>query len=147
MLKIDENKLTIKQEKFCLEYAKSGNAAESYKKAGFKCKNPQIASASATRLLKNVNIQAKLQQIQAELQQDDIVEIVEVKKKLTKIIRQEAMEEVVTMKGQKLTVKNSIKDCLKAIELWGKMAGVFITKQELEVSGAVPIVLMNDVKE
>ena len=146
-MKIDTVKLTHKQEKFVLNYAKTGNATESYKQAGYKFTTDEVARVNATKLLQKHNIQARLQEVQEKLQTADMVDIAEVKRKLTKIIRQEAEGTVVTMKGNIITVNNSVRDCIKAIECWCKINGYFITKQELDVKGAVPVVLMDDVKE
>ena len=143
----NKNKLTIKQEKFCLEFAQSGNAAESYIKAGFNVKNVNSAAAAATRLLKNVKVQGRLREIQQETADAEMIDIREYKKTLTRIIRQQLTDDVVTMKGEKLKVRNSVRETLKAMELWGKMNGIFISKQELDIQGVVPVVLTDDVKD
>lgn len=41
--------LSIKQERFCVEYAKSGNARQAYINAGYKARDNK-ADASASRL-------------------------------------------------------------------------------------------------
>ncbi len=50
-----------KWEKFCLEYAKSANAADAYRKAGYTTKNAETAASSARRLLLNADIHKRLE--------------------------------------------------------------------------------------
>ena len=59
--------LNVKQEKFCLEYSRSGNATEAYKVAGFKSKDDNSAAANASRMLRNDKIQARLKELSNEI--------------------------------------------------------------------------------
>jgi len=55
------NNLSPKQESFAQEYVKSGNASESYRKAGYKGNNVrQLAS----QLLTNIDVQKRVQELQ-----------------------------------------------------------------------------------
>ena len=54
-MKIDTVKLTHKQEKFVLNYAKTGNATESYKQAGYKFTTDEVARVNATKLLQKLS--------------------------------------------------------------------------------------------
>lgn len=59
----DEDKpLNAQQMRFIDEYRKSGerNAAAAYLRAGYECASMSIASAAASRLLKQVNVKAEL---------------------------------------------------------------------------------------
>ena len=40
---------------------------------------------------------------------------------------------------------SSIKNALKAIELLAKIGGLFISKQELEISASIPVVIKDNV--
>ena len=45
---------------------------------------------------------------------------------------------------QKVKEQVTTKDRLKAAELLGKVKGLFITKAELDVQGAIPVVIHDD---
>ena len=89
--------LTVKQEKFCLEYAKSGNARQAYKSAGYSCKNDASADASASQLLRNPKVKEKLAELAEDAKTNAIADIQEMQEKLTEIIRQKLEEEVIVV--------------------------------------------------
>lgn len=142
--------LTIKQEKFCIEYAKSGNARQAYKSAGYQCKNDASVDASASQLLRNPKVKDRLAELMEEVKDSSIADIKEMQEKLTEIIRQKAEEEVILVvnKGdfmqevQRLMKKPAIKDVISAIEKLGKMQGAFTEK--VDVNGVVPVVIAGD---
>ena len=133
--------LTIKQEKFCIEYAKSGNARQAYKNAGYKCRNDDATDAAASRLLSQVKVKERLAELAEEAKNASIADITEMQEKLTQIIRQEAEEEVIVVESKgdfmsearKIKKKPAIKDVISAIEKLGKMQGAFIERVETEV--------------
>lgn len=137
--------LNVKQEAFCLHYAKTGNATESYKKAGYVCKNDNAAGASARRLLCNAKIKARLAELAEEMKSDKIAGIREVQERLTAILRGEVQEDQVVVEGcgdgisEARIVKRQaqLKDVLKAGELLAKMQGGFDSKLQLEM--VVPV--------
>lgn len=51
-----KQKLTPKQQRFVSEYLKSGNAKQSAKNAGYKCKTDHAYEVVGTRLLRNVEV-------------------------------------------------------------------------------------------
>jgi phage terminase small subunit len=53
--------LSPKQEKFVKEYLKTGNATQSYLKAGYKTKSPEVG---ASQLLRNNNVQERLKELE-----------------------------------------------------------------------------------
>ncbi len=61
--------ITEKQKKFCREYIYDWNATRSYLAAYKDVKNDNVAAASASRLLRDVNIKAYIEQIQKNLEQ------------------------------------------------------------------------------
>lgn len=153
--------LNVKQEAFCLHYAKTGNATESYKNAGYKAKNDNAAAASAAKLLRNTKVQEKLKELSDEIASDKIADIKEIQEYLTSVMRRELKESVVvtlsketskyvpdengTMRKQ--TVKEEVptiveipaalRDANKAAETLAKMQGGFDSKLQLEV--VVPV--------
>ena len=146
--------LTPKQEKFCLEYAKCGNARQAYIKAGYSFKKESTADVNACRLLKNDKVKSRLAEIAKEAEQESIADIQEMQEILTSIIRQDFEEEVVIVEGigegcseaRKLNKKPAIKDIINAINTLGKMQGVFKDKVEIDADIS-PIVINNDVVE
>lgn len=133
--------LSIKQEKFCLEYAKSGNAREAYEKAGYSTKKSRTADANACRLLTNANVKARLAELAEEIKNASIADITEMQQKLTSIIRQELDEEVIVVESvgdfmseaRKMEKKPAIKDVISAINTLGKMQGAFVEKVEQDI--------------
>lgn len=146
--------LSIKQEKFCLEYAKSGNQRQAYLKAGYKCKNEASADAAASQLLRNVKVKERLAEIAEEIKNASIADITEMQQTLTKIIRQELAEEVVVVESvgdfmseaRKINKNPAIKDIINAINTLGKIQGVFSSKLEIDADIS-PVVIKDDVNE
>lgn len=161
MIVLPDNKLTVKQEAFCMHYAKTGNAVESYYIAGYKSKNEKSAKASASRMLTNVNLQKRLQEIAEEVKTDKIADVQEIQEFLTSVMRREKQENVVVTvskeestykpdadgKMRKHTIKEEtpmivpipakLSDANKAAETLAKMQGAFDNKMKVEIT--VPI--------
>ena len=140
--------LTIKQEKFCLEYAKCGNATQAAREAGYQGK---YIGQDANKLLKNPKIQERIDELIEQIQSEKIADIKEMQEALTRIIRQEMQEEIpmVVNNGdwseiQVFEKKSSIKDIVSAINTLGKMQGAFIERVNVDVE---PVVIVNDLKE
>lgn len=136
--------LTVRQEKFCLEYAKSGNARRAYIAAGYSVKKESSADVLACNLLKNVKVKQRLAELAEEAKNASIADIVEMQQILTAIMRQEMEEEIVVDGMEKTTKKPAIRDIINAIEKLGKMQGAFVDKVEAEIS---PIVIRDDVEK
>ena len=124
-----KGRLTVKQENFCLEYAKAGNAVQAYLKAYSKNNSYSAAGVESCRLLKNPKIQARLKELHETHNAKKIMQVEEMKTRLTKIARDD----------------NNIKASLKAIELLAKLGGLFISKQELEITNTIPVVIKDNV--
>ena len=137
--------LNPKQEAFCLHYAKTGNATESYKQAGYVCKSDAVVAASAVRLLNQVKVKARLAELAEMAASEKIAGIREVQERLTAILRMEQMEDQVVVEGcgdgvseaKIIKRKAQLKDVLKAGELLAKMQGAFDNKLQVEVT--VPV--------
>lgn len=128
-LNILKGKLTVKQEKFCLEYAKSGNATKSYLSAYSPNNSNSAAGSEAHKLLKNPKIKARLQELHETHNAKKIMQVEEMKTRLTKIARDDS----------------NIKHSLKAIELLAKLGGFFVSKQELEITNSIPVVIKDNI--
>ena len=144
--------LSVKQEKFCIEYAKSGNARQAYKDAGYSVRNDRTADANACRLLTNANVKERLAELAEEAMNASIADITEMQQKLTSIIRQEAEEEVIVVinkgdfmqEAQTLTKKPSLKEVISAIEKLGKMQGAF--DNTVNLNGNIGVVIVDDIE-
>ncbi len=73
-----------RQETFCLEYFKSGNAAASAVKAGYSVKAVRQVSS---RLLTFANIRARLKELRDKAEKDSIMSVIERKQRLSEIAR------------------------------------------------------------
>lgn len=121
-----------KHEMFCQEYAKTANAAQSYKTAYGDMKESSLYS-NANRLLKNDRIQARLAELHEEMASEKIANAAEVQERLTRILRMEETEDVVVVEGVDKGVSEArivpkrpqLKDVIKAGETLAKMQGAF----------------------
>lgn len=134
--------LNVKQEAFCLHYAKTGNATESYKKAGYDAKTPGGIYSNANRLLKNAKVKARLAELAEELASEKIASIAEVQERLTAILRGEVQEEQIVVEGcgdgvsQASVMKRApqLKDIIKAGETLARMQGGFDNSMKVELT-------------
>lgn len=136
------SKLTEKQKRFCDYYIETANATEAAIKAGYSEKTAKVIGAeNLTKPYLKSYIDEKLK----EFESNRIADAKEVMEYLTKIVRNEAKEEVVVVSenGVERVKKDvSIKDRNKAAELLGKRYRLFTDK--VEVEGAIPIVITGD---
>lgn len=134
-----------KWETFCLHYAKTGNASEAYRIAGYKTENERSIYSNCNRLLKNDDIKARLAELAEELASEKIASIKEVQERLTSILRGEMQEEQVVVEGcgdgvsEARIVKRQpqLKDIIKAGETLAKMQGGFDNTMKVEMT--VPV--------
>lgn len=61
--------LAPRQERFCLEYLIDLNGTDAYKRAGYKVKSDKVAGAAAARLLADVRVQARIEELKKEREQ------------------------------------------------------------------------------
>jgi len=79
-----ENKLTVKQEKFCIYYFDCGNATAAALKAGY---SPKTAAAIAGENLQKPTIKARLSDLQEKAASAKIMSVTERKERLYEIAR------------------------------------------------------------
>ncbi|MGO0885060.1 terminase small subunit [Clostridioides difficile] len=135
-------KLTEKQKRFCDYYIETGNATEAAIKAGYSEKTAKVIGAEN---LTKPYLKSYIDERIGQLESNRIADAKEVMEYLTKIVRNEAKEEVVVVSenGVERVKKDvSIKDRNKAAELLGKRYRLFTDK--VEVEGAIPIVITGD---
>jgi|LGOV01.1.fsa_nt_gb phage terminase small subunit len=109
-----------RQTKFCQFYAKSGNATQAYREAGYKSKNPKADEANASRLIRNDKVALYLKELSQKSESKAIASIQEIKEFWTKVLQSDEEE---------------MPHRLKASELMVKVEGGFIDK--VEHSGAI----------
>lgn len=134
-----------KWEAFCLHYAKTGNASEAYKNAGYDTKNPRSIYSNCNRLLKNDDIKTRISEIIEEMASEKIADIREIHEYLTSVIRGETTEDVVVTEGcgdgvseaKVVQVRTNNTARIKAATELAKMKGAYDNK--LNVTVTVPV--------
>lgn len=138
-------KLNQKQKRFCEEYVRLGNATQSAIEAGYSKKT---AYSQGQRLLKNVEVQNYIAELNEDLKKDSIAGADEVLQFLTSVMRGEKTEETLRLNGEGVqtidTITISGKDQIKAAELIGKRYAIFTDKKEVEVND---VTFVDDVPE
>ena len=114
-------KLTPKQEKFCLEFVKTGNASEAYRRAYSteKMKDETIWT-KASKLLARDKVRARVEEIKQKAEDEAILSIKQRKELLTQIAKESPPNEAV-----------------KAIDILNKMDAVYLKK--VEHKGTIPV--------
>lgn len=137
-------KLNPRQERFCHEYIVCGNGAEAYKRA-YSVSNDNTARPNASKLLDNPAVQARLDELRAEVADAAIMNAKEIQERLTQIARRELYDEIFLPNGEQTRRRTSIRDSTRALELLAKIGGLFVTKAEVDLQGALPVVITDDV--
>lgn len=137
--------LNPRQEKFCIEYARTGNATIAYKLAGFQSKSNESAQANSARLLADERIQARLRELADEIKDTTVADRQELLQFTTAVLRGEIKSVVLDRDGNPIELPAQLKDRLKSLELLAKLPGLFVSKQELEISQSIPIVINDNI--
>ena len=118
------NKLTIKQEKFCLEYLKDGNASRAYREA-YDTGDMKEATINrnAKALTDDNKIATRIDELRAKAEDDGIMSIKELQKFWSSVARNQLADE-----------EPKLNDKLKAKELLGKSKEKKKKKRETELS-------------
>ncbi|MEB3364930.1 terminase small subunit [Lactobacillus sp. R2/2] len=106
-----KHKLTVKQQKFCDEYIKSGNATEAALKAGYRSRT---AYSIGNENLKKPELKKYIEEKIKELESAKLATAQETLEYLTSVMRGEQTETVVTAKGLYKNVEVSAKDRITA---------------------------------
>lgn len=123
-------KLNPRQEKFCVAYARSGNATEAYREAGYKAKTDETAWASASEILRKPKVKERLEEIRKETS-------------TPKILDAQQIQEMLTIGASRALEKGNESAMCKCIEILNKMHGRYI--QRIDMSTSTPIVIKDDV--
>lgn len=133
-----------KQRKFCNEYAKTGNATKSYQSA-YGLSDVRACESGASRLLANNEVQKYLRELSEQVSDSTVADRQELQQFATSVLRGEIKSVVLDRDGNTVELPAQLKDRLKALELLSKLQGLFVSKQELEISQAVPIVIKDNI--
>lgn len=114
--------MTQRQKKFIDAYIRTGNAAESARRAGYAEHSARITAA---KLLTNANISAAIRKELDAMHRDEICQAEENMRYLTKIVRGEYKEECVTQSGKVVKYQIPTEKRIRAAELLLKIQGKF----------------------
>lgn len=139
--KMDEIKLTKKQQLFCDEYMTDMNATQAYLRVFKSCKSATVASSLSTRLLGNANVRAYLEKMRQEKHDKLTATADEVVEYLTSVLRGTSTSEIVvveatgdgTSSAKNVKKKPDEKDRMKAAELLGKYHALYTDKHKVDV--------------
>lgn len=128
------SKLTLKQQRFADEYIISGNATESYLKAGYANQSRKSAEANARKLLANYSVKNYIDERLKKIESEKTASQQEVIEYLSSVMRGEHTEQTLIGEGQgvqRITdIDVSAKDRIKAAELLNKIHQV---REEKEI--------------
>lgn len=106
-----KHKLTVKQQKFCDEYIRSGNATEAALKAGYRSRT---AYSIGNENLKKPELKKYIEEKIKGIESAKLATAQEILEYLTSVMRGEQTETVVTAKGLYKNVEVSAKDRITA---------------------------------
>ena len=106
-----KHKLTVKQQKFCDEYIRSGNATEAALKAGYRSRT---AYSIGNENLKKPELKKYIEEKIKEIESAKLATAQETLEYLTSVMRGEQTETVVTAKGLYKNIEVSAKDRITA---------------------------------
>lgn len=110
---IGGEKMNKRQERFCREYKKLGNASKAAVNAGY---SEKTAYSQGQRLLKNVEVQKYLKQLEEPLRNADIATMDEINRFWSDVMRNTEID---------------VKDRLKASELRARVQGAFVDRVQI----------------
>ena len=130
--------MTLKQQIFADEYLKDLNGTRAYKVAYPSVKKDTVASANASRLLKNAKVKSYIDEQLEIMHNERTADAQEVLEFLTSVMRGEKTEQTLIGMGegaQGITeIDVGAKDRIKAAELLGKRHALFTEKTEMTVA-------------
>jgi len=138
--------LSENQKRFADYFVESGNATQSYIKAGYKARG-KSAEVNASRLLGNAKVKEYIDNLVEKKDNERIAKQDEVLEFLTDVLRGHVKEQYplgVGM-GEQSLVKKELdgKDRIKAAELLGKRYAMWTDKQQID--GVVSVQIIDDI--
>jgi len=117
--------VTKRQEKFCVEFVRCGNATEAYKAAGYTTQSDNAAAVNASKMLRNTKVQDKIRELSQKANEGKIMNATERREVLSEIVRSNA---------------ESTQDRIRALDVMNKMDGLYIQKTQLAGADGGPLV-------
>lgn len=123
--------LTQKQENFCLEYIKCGNASEAYRRSyNAKKMKDEVIWVKACELLKNGNVEVRVNELKERAVSKAIITVEQRKELLSRWAWEEETP-----------------NALKALDLLNKMENLYTQKVQAEHTGNVGVTFHIDLGE
>lgn len=95
--------MNTRREKFCLEYAASGNATKAAEAAGY---SPRTARSQGQRLLTYADIQSRILELAAEIQSEKVSSVSDVQAFWTEIYKDGTQKTSDRLKASELLVRS-----------------------------------------
>lgn len=118
--------MTERQEKFCIEFVRCGNATEAYKASGYKPLSDNAAAVNASKMLRNTKVQERIAALKERANEGRIMDAKE---------RRELLSDIARSGGESTT------DRLRAIDTMNKMDGLYINKTQLSGADGGPLLV------
>lgn len=132
--------LTAKQEKFIQGIITGMSQREAYKAAyDVKSMSDNAIDREACLLLKNPKVAQRHKELTDAIAKPSIMSAQERLEYLTRLIKEEETERVLTIGGEFIERKADFNAKLKAIDLMNKMQGEYVQKIEADVNSEVNI--------
>jgi hypothetical protein len=127
----------LQHEKFVQELVKGSSQGDAYLSAGYKAKSVAVASAAATRLLNDVKICARLEELKKKAEDKTVLSRSWVLERLMENVHRAMTAIAVTDREGETTGEYKYEGSVanKALELLGKEIGMFINKSEIGQPG------------
>lgn len=129
-----EKPLTIKEKAFCREYIKSGNASQSYIKAGYKAKNNQSAGVMAHRMLSKPKIASEITRLENAKAKPTIMSGQEVMEHFSAIARGEEKDQFGLDIGAGDRIKALVELAKRTVDIDNRVAGKADQKVEISLN-------------
>lgn len=130
------DKLTERQQRFADDYVRTGNITQSYLNSYQNVKKESTASAAGSRLLRNVNVKAYIDERLDKLKKQSIAEQDEILQTLTSILRgkEKGKTKIGLGMGEEgiSDIGPSVAERIRAAEQLGKRYGMWTDKLEVE---------------
>lgn len=147
---MEGKELNERQKRFVDYYIQTGNGAKAARMAGYSDK---VAREMAKEQLQKPHVREAVDKKLAELSNERTAKAQEILEYWTSVMRGEQTDEMAMNVGlgggvsrvEKVRIAVGAKERIKAAELLAKVHGLFITRQELEISGKVPVVIRDDI--
>lgn len=141
--------MTDRQRKFADEYLIDLNITRAYRKSYPAVKRDETACQAGSRLLKNVNVRAYIDERMEVLRSMKIAEAREVLEYLTAVMRGEKESEIVVTSGGEDAEPRTVRkmDRIKAAELLAKYHQLFVAKVQVEAEKSCGLIVLQEATE